>query len=79
VVVTVILHTILQKKLPPGAVDQLELVLPEGVRVGDLLRELEITIDPGAILLVINHRIVERSAILADGDRLDIIPAISGG
>jgi len=79
VVVTVILHTILQRQTPAGPVEQMELSLPEGASVGDALLVLEIVLDPGTIILVINHRIVERGALLADGDRLDIIPAISGG
>jgi sulfur carrier protein ThiS len=79
VIVTVSLHTILRKQTPEGLLDRLEMNLPEGASVGDVLRGLDITLDPGAIILVVDHRVVDTSVRLADGDQLDIIPAISGG
>ncbi len=77
--VTVYLHTILQKPSPQGPVDRLDLSLPEDATTGDVLRRLEISLDPGGLLLVINHRVVDETTRLVNGDRLDIIPAISGG
>ncbi len=77
--VTVSLHTILQKQSPQGPVDPLEVTLAEGACVRDVLRELDISLNPGGLILVINHRVVDEDTGLMDGDRLDIIPAISGG
>jgi sulfur carrier protein ThiS len=78
-VVKISLHTILQKQSPPGPVDQLELHLAENASVSDVLRALDIDMDSSGLILVIDHRVVNENTQLVDGDRLDIIPAISGG
>ena len=78
-VVQVHLHTVLQYQAATGRVSSLELQLPEGACVADVLRELDIQMAPEALILVINHRVVDVQAPLADGDRLDVVPAISGG
>lgn len=77
--ITVRLHTILQRQLPKGQERELALELPAGATIRDALERLNITLDPDALLLVIRHRVVDLEVVLADGDQLDIIPAISGG
>ena len=47
-VVTVQLHTILQRQTPQGPVSRLELALPDGSTVGDVLNNLNIDMDPEA-------------------------------
>jgi molybdopterin converting factor small subunit len=77
--VKVILHTTLQRQSQNGLMDPIGLTMPEGACVGDVLRKLEIQLEPGALILVINHKVVSQDTLLKDGNRLDIIPAISGG
>lgn len=77
--VTVQLHTILQRQTPNGRVDQLQVELPEGSCVENLLERLEIALQPEDLLLVVNGRTAPPDQVLADGDRVNLIPAISGG
>jgi sulfur carrier protein ThiS len=77
--VSVHLHTILQKQTDQGLVDRLEVELPGGSRVADLLGKLEIEIHPDALLLAVNGRVAEPERLLEDGDEVNLMPAISGG
>ena len=78
-VVTVRLHTILQRQTPQGVLRNLDVELPVGSTVGDLLGQLEIELGPEALLLVVNGRLVEVDHILKPGDRVNLMPALSGG
>jgi sulfur carrier protein ThiS len=79
VIVSVVLHTILQR-LPVGEPKgSLQLELPEGATLGEVLHRLEIPIEPDALILVVNHRVATPEAVLSNGDQVDIVPAISGG
>ncbi len=77
--VSVHLHTILQKQTERGLVDRLQVDLPDGSRVADLLAKLEIEIQPDALLLAVNGRVAELERLLDDGDEVNLMPAISGG
>lgn len=77
--VTVHLHTTLRRLTPAGPLAQIELNLAPGATIADVLRVLEIALDPAALILVLNHHVVSESALLTSGDTLDLIPAISGG
>jgi sulfur carrier protein ThiS len=77
--VSVHLHTILQKQTDHGLVDRLEVELPVGSRVADLLGKLEIEIHPDSLLLAVNGRVAEPERFLEDGDEVNLMPAISGG
>jgi sulfur carrier protein ThiS len=78
-IITVHFHTILQRHTPQGAVRELDIEIPDGSSVGDLLRALEIELSPDALLLVVNGRLVEEQNILQPGDRVNLMPALSGG
>jgi sulfur carrier protein ThiS len=78
-VVTVHLHTTLQRQSPDGRVNQLAIELPEGVVIEEVLQSLAIHLDREVLILVLNHRIADANTTLSNGDRLDIVPAISGG
>ena len=78
-VVTVRLHTILQRQTPQGLVRQVELTLPEGSELVEILRLLEVNLDLEALLLAVNGRTAEPEHVLQDGDLVDLIPAIEGG
>jgi len=77
--VTVHLHTLLQRKTPEGMLRRLEMTLSPASTLGDLLHTLNITPEGDAILLVVNGRQVEPDHVLADGDEIHLIPALSGG
>lgn len=77
--VTVHLHTILQRQTPEGLIKQLEFEAPTGTRFEDLLRMLEISLPVSALILVQNGRVVDEHAELQEGDVLHLMPAMSGG
>lgn len=77
--VTAHLHTILQRQTPDGVIRRLEVELPGGSRVADLLEALEITLPVDALLLAANGRMVQLEQVLHEGDQVNIMPAISGG
>jgi sulfur carrier protein ThiS len=77
--VNVQLHTILQRQTPEGRVDQLQIELPEGSCLADLLERLEITLHAEDLLLVVNGRTAQPDQVLENDDRVNLIPAISGG
>ena len=74
---TVNLHTRLRRRTPQGTVRRLELDLPAASTVADLLHAVEI--GPKGLLLVVNGRTADLGQALADGDEVDLIPALSGG
>jgi sulfur carrier protein ThiS len=57
----------------------MELSLPEPCSVGDLLSLLEIELHPEDLILAVNGRMADTTLVLKQGDRVDLIPAISGG
>lgn len=77
--ITVYLHTILQKETAEGVLRSLELSVPEGSKVEDVLARLEIRINPDDLLITVNGQVADESQVLFTGDRVDLIPAISGG
>jgi molybdopterin converting factor small subunit len=79
VVVTVRLHTTLRRAGPKGAVAQLTLELAPGAKVQSVLDALGIAPDEDLVLLVVNNRIAGAETVLAEGDEVRLIPAISGG
>jgi sulfur carrier protein ThiS len=77
--VSVHLHTTLQRQSPEGRISRVEMNLPEGATIEHAIQGLAISMDREALILVLNNRIAEVEAVLTHGDRLDIVPAISGG
>jgi sulfur carrier protein ThiS len=73
------LHTILQIQTPQGLVGHLEVDLPTGSTMADLIEHLEIKLDPDAMLLVVNGRLVDLEHKFQEGDTVNLMPAISGG
>jgi molybdopterin synthase catalytic subunit/molybdopterin converting factor small subunit len=53
--------------------------LPDGAVAGDVWDALELGSEPPGLLLALNHAYVERSASLAEGDEVALIPPVSGG
>ena len=79
ITVTVHLHTILQRQTPEGLVSRLEVELPSGSTLSDLLQYLAIDLEPEHLLLVINGRMADLNRGLHTGDQVNLMPAISGG
>lgn len=79
IVVTVHLHTILQRPSPQGPQRQFSIQLEVGTTVGGLMADLEITLPAEALLLVVNGRLADPNTVLQTGDEVHFMPAISGG
>ena len=56
-----------------------ELELPDGARVKDVWAELELGEQPRGIHYALNRGYADRSAALAEGDEVALIPPVSGG
>jgi sulfur carrier protein ThiS len=78
-IVNLQLHTLLQRPSPDGLIRRLQVELPPGSTLQDLLTRQGIVIDDENFLTVVNNRNVEPDQVLKDGDEVDLIPAISGG
>ena len=76
---TVRLHTILQRRPDGRRVSQLQIELPDGATVADVAVHLEISLGLSHLLLAVNGRVAAPDTLLADGDHVDLIPALSGG
>ena len=59
---------------PPGK----RMTLEAGVSVGELLPMLDLT-EEDVKIIFINGQHVELDAVVADGDRVGIFPAVGGG
>ena len=77
--VTVHLHTTLQRQTPEGMVSRLDVMIPSGYTLADLLEHLEIDLDLQHLLLAVNGRVAEPGQIIQDDDQINLMPAISGG
>ena len=74
--VRVRLFAALRERAGAGSVD---LDLPEGAVVGDVWSRLELGDEPSGLLYAVNRGYAERSAELAAGDEVAVIPPVSGG
>ncbi len=78
-VVTVHLHTTLQRQTPEGFLRRLEITLPSASTLTDVLRRFEVRLEGDSVLCVVNGRVATPDQLLAEGDEIHFIPAISGG
>jgi sulfur carrier protein ThiS len=78
-IVAVHLHTILQRQTPEGRLAHLEVDLLEDSTLADLLDRLALPLGGDDLLLVVNGRTASPEQALMPGDKVDLIPAISGG
>jgi molybdopterin converting factor small subunit len=77
--VTVHLHTILQRPSPEGLQRVIEVELPAGATLAQLIDVLEIELPIDAVLTAVNGRTAGLERALANGDQVRIMPAMSGG
>ena len=73
-VVTVHLHTILQRQTPDGMQRQLDVTLLSGSKLEDLAHDLGLGLPADAIIWKVNGRLVTADRILRDGDQVHLIP-----
>ena len=77
--ITVHLHTTLQRPTPTGPLRRLDLALPQGSTLADVLDRLSLPRRDDSLLLVINGRQADAGQVLQDSDEVHLIPALSGG
>ena len=78
-VVEVHLHTILQQTSDGKMIRLVNLALPSGATLAEVLSMLEISLPLDSLLIVLNGHLAEPSSELHEGDILHLIPALSGG
>jgi sulfur carrier protein ThiS len=77
--VTVHLHTVLQRSTAEGPVRKLPVTLPPGSTLADLIEHLGIEFPTESLLHVVNGRLAQLDQTLHDGDKVNLMPAMSGG
>ena len=77
--VSVYLHTILGRQTLDGIQRQFEVDLPPGSTLEDLLQQLQVSLAPDQIMLAVNGVMADERQSLADGYRVNLMPAMSGG
>ncbi len=75
--VTVELQTYLEQYSPSGQ-SQFQCTLPEGATVHTLVRQLNVPQELAGVI-VLNERLAEFPDPLHEGDRVTLIPPLSGG
>ncbi|OGO26903.1 MAG: hypothetical protein A2W33_04715 [Chloroflexi bacterium RBG_16_52_11] len=78
-IISVQLHTILQRQTPEGLVRAMEVSLSDGCTIADLIAHLGIKLSPDALLIAVNGRVADVHQPLSNGDHINLMPAISGG
>ena len=77
--VTVKLFATLRKHLPPGATDGTVIVeVPDGATVTDVMGRLGIPTEHTK-MIVSGDRHLEASALVTDGQHVDLYPPLAGG
>lgn len=75
--VTVQLYSVLRHR-NGGIVDCLDLELPRGSCARDVLQLLQVPAELEAVVAV-NDEVADENRPLSDGDRVAVVPAVSGG
>jgi molybdopterin converting factor small subunit len=78
-VVTVRLHTTLQRETPEGPRRHFDVSVPAGATLAYVLDHFAVRPDDRSVLLVVNGRRAHPDHPLQDGDEIHLIPALSGG
>ena len=73
------LHTTLQKQTSEGMQRCIDLEMPEGSTIRDVMQALKLELSPEHLLLVVEGKVVEEDYVLREGERVSFIPAMSGG
>jgi sulfur carrier protein ThiS len=73
------LHTTLREQMVNKDLRWMEQELPPGSDVNRMLEKLRLNAPIESLIVVINGKVVSLDDPLGEGDKIDIIPAISGG
>jgi sulfur carrier protein ThiS len=73
------LHTVLQRQTSQGLQRCIDLEMSPGSTLGDLIQILGLELAPEHLLLVVDGKVVDEMHILAEGENVSLIPAMSGG
>ena len=76
--ITVHLHAILRKYLPPGSNGNAMLDMPEGTTVADVIRHLGIP-QGHTKMMVCGDEYLELASMLRDGQEINLFPPLAGG
>ena len=60
-------------------VNKMVIEVTEGCTISALYKELNIGLDPDAVLIVVNGQLAEAADVLHTGDQVHLMSAISGG
>ena len=75
--VSVRLYSVLQRLCPAFATFK-EIEMPEASHICDILKKVGIPQET-ALVAVVNHSSVDLNHVLSDGDKVEILPLVSGG
>ena len=73
------LHTIYQKKAREGMINKIKFPFQTNLSLEKIIYDLDLEIPKESTLYVVNGKIEEPGYIVAEGDEIHFIPAISGG
>jgi sulfur carrier protein ThiS len=73
------LHATLRQNRSGEVWKPVDIELPDGSSIKDILDYLAIEVDPKHLLFVLNGRTTDLDQILKDGDVLNLMTAVSGG
>ena len=77
--VTVHLGALLRKNLGRADHTRLEVCLEEGSTIADLVKVLDLELDPEKLLLAVNGGVARPDLVLNEGDKVHLLMPISGG
>jgi sulfur carrier protein ThiS len=75
--IKIVLFGLYRGKLPREAHGEVDLDLPEGTTIGEVLARLEINM--GGLCILNGQSEIDKITRLQDGDRLQIVPPVGGG
>ena len=73
------LHATLRIKDQEGGWQVISIDLEDNAVIKDLLDQLDLSLEPEHLLIVLNGKTAEIDQVLTDGDILNLMTAVSGG
>jgi sulfur carrier protein ThiS len=73
------LHTTFRYKSKGKLIDQFSIRVAKGTKVEDVIDIINLPLGEDTYFIIRDHKILSRENLLSDGDKLSILPIISGG